>query len=348
MRVLIISGRDEFSLLSDACAYDAEDVAVQTLQADLLTRATDPATLAPGYDLVMVFAISFLRLDTIKAWALPLVQDRLNGPMIGYVFGGYGSLVKPSDNPIKRAFGKAGTRFRVFDRMYVGIEDDVSAIAASINVDTAYVPMAARVLDVAATPFRGGPDRPISVNAFGRQKMPVVEAIADALNTPDSDGVLYATNFLGVGDTRDLWRYRAMFWQLLRKSRVAMCFDQFYANDGDAKLSYVGPRWFEALAAGTVIVGRVPPTRDSGILLDWPDAAIDLPDDAIAARDVVLALLQDEARLMAASRANLHNMAVRHDWAHRIATMLDREGLDAPDGLRARLDALSRFAADLA
>lgn len=347
MRVLIVSGRARFALLADACVYDAEDAAVAALDADLLTHDTDPETLAPAYDLVIVFALSFSRLDALRDRFIGDIRARSKGPLIGYVFGGYAALVKPSSNPIKRAFGRTRKRFLAFDRIYTGIATDVPAITDHIGVRTVYVPMAANVLKVDARPYGDRADRPIAINAFGRQKMEIVHALSPVVNTPESRDLLYVTNFIQAAPAADLWRYRAMFWQILRQSRLALCFDQFYANGGDAKLSYVGPRWFETLAAGGVVVGRAPPTPDTPVLLDWDDAAIELPDDPEAARDAVLALLADDGRIARASRAALVQMAAKHDWTHRVADMLADLGLAAPAALTARLEALAARSADL-
>ncbi len=340
MRVLLVSGREDFRFLFDACAYDLEDVIVASMDVDVATSTTDPATLADRYDLVIVVAVSFFRLHKIAKGLLKRHRHRAAGPVLAYVFGGYGKIAAQARTPLHRLIRNWPGTFSVFDRIYLGIGDDVAEIADHLGVKTAYLPMAANVLGAAARPYETRLDRPISVSAIGRQKRDIVSSFCDRLNRPDSDEIVYYTNLLSVGEAMDLARYRAMFWQMLRKSRISVSFDHFFTSPETAQMSYVGPRWFESLAAGTVIVGKAPPTEDRARMLDWQDAAIDLSADPEEATAELLALLADDDRLRAASRENLVQMSLRHDWAHRLAEIFETEGLAAPATLTARLDTL--------
>lgn len=340
MRVLLVSGREDFKFLFDACAYDFEDTIIAAMDVDVATSKTDPATLADRYDLVIVVAVSFFRLYDISQGLLKDLRGRAKGPVLAYVFGGYGKVAALARNPVRRLLRNWLRSFAMFDRIYLGIGDDVDEIAGHLGVKTAYLPMAANVLGAAARPYESRLDRPIAVSAIGRQKKDIVSTFCDRLNRPDSDEVVYYTNLLSVGEAQDLLRYRAMFWQILRKTRVSVSFDHYFTSPDTAKATYVGPRWFESLAAGTVVVGKAPPTEDRARLLDWEDAAIDLSTDPQTATDELLALLADEDRLRAASRENLAQMSLRHDWGHRLADILDAEGLARPDSLTARLETL--------
>ncbi|MCU4653933.1 glycosyltransferase [Roseibacterium sp. SDUM158016] len=346
MKAIVISSRADHVHLSDACAYDAEDAIVDALGADLLTSATDLAQLERRYDIAFIFGISYPRIEDSLARLLPKVRDRIDGPLIGYLFGSYG-VNSVNLNPVKRMLGRRKAWFSRFDRLYLGIGDDADMIADRLNVKTHYLPMAANVLDVGAAPYVSRDDRPIAVNAFGRQKKDILEAFCDRLNRPDSSELVYYSNLLKLGHATDLWRYRDMFWQLLRRSRLSTAFDHFFANEGKAQLSYVGPRWFESLAAGTVVIGRAPETEDRARLLDWTDAVIDLSGDPKTATDELVALLADDQRIRRASRENLVQMSLRHDWGHRLAEILEVEGLEKPEGLTRRLKTLEDAAAAL-
>jgi len=340
LHVLLISGRDDFRFLFDACAYDLEDVIIDTMDVDVVTSGTDPSTLAERYDLVIVVAVSFYRLHNIASGLLKQHRHRAAGPVLAYVFGGYGKVAALARHPVRRLLRNWLRSFSAFDRIYLGIGDDVAEIAGHLGVKTAYLPMASNVFGAAAKPFETRLDRPISVSAIGRQKEKIVSSFCDHLNRPDSDEIVYYTNLLSVGEATDLDRYRAMFWQILRKSRISVSFDHFFTSPEKAQMSYVGPRWFESLAAGTVVVGKAPPSEDRTRLLDWQDAAIDLSADPAEASDELLALLANEDRLRAASRETLVQMSLRHDWGHRLAELLEAEGLARPEKLTTRLEKL--------
>jgi hypothetical protein len=340
MKTLIISGRGRHHHLSDACAYDAENAFADGLDADILTSDTDIGSLEARYDLALVVGISYPRIEDSLERLLPQVRSRIDGPVLGYLFGAYGSN-SVNRNPLKRLLGRRRSIFSRLDRLYLGIEDHAALISDRLGIGTTYLPMAANVLHVAAKPYVSRDDRPISVNAFGRQKRDIMNAFCDRLNGPESGELIYYSNLLQISYAADLWRYRDMFWQLLRRSRISVAFDHFFANEGGAQLSYVGPRWFESLAAGTVLIGRAPDTPDRARLLDWTDAAIDLSAVPETATDELLALLADDARIAEASRENLVQMSLRHDWGHRLADMLDAQGLAHPESLTRRLARLS-------
>lgn len=278
MKVLLVSGQARYRFVFDACSYDFEDAARDALGADLMTAETDIAGLAPRYDLILVIAVSFFRMHALSRDLLARVRDRAAGPVLGYVFGGYGAVARRARNPFHRLARNWQRGMGRLDRLHLGIGDDVEKVSRALGVPARYLPM---------------------------------------------------------------------FWQLLRRSRVSVAFDHFFANEGSAQISYVGPRRFEALAAGTVVLGKAPPSADRALLLDWPDAAIDLSDDPAAATDELVALLEDEPRLAAASRRNIVEMARRHDWSHRLAEMLRVEGLGLPDRLVAHIGTLEARAAAL-
>lgn len=346
MKALIISGRADHRHLSDACAFDAENAFLASLNADLMTSSTDLHQLEAKYDFALVVGISFQRIEDLLGRLYAKVQSRIDGPLLGYLFGAYGAtLGKP--NPLKRLTGRRNAWLSRLDLLYLGIEGDAEHISQRLGIETHYVPMAANVLDVAARPYESRNDRPISLNAFGRQKNDILSAFCDRLNGPESSELVYFSNLLQVGQANDMWRYRDMFWQLLRRSRLSTAFDHFFANGGHAQHSYVGPRWFESLAAGTVVIGRAPDTEDRARLLDWTDAVIDLSADPKLATEELLALLDDDARIARASRENLVQMSLRHDWGHRLAEMLTGQGINHPQSLTHRLRQLSKNAETL-
>lgn len=344
MRILIASSRAAPRLLSDVNAYDFEDAVLDATGADLLLAGGDRSALRPAYDLAIVAGISF------RAVADHVARIEAEGGLppagrrIAYVLGGYGSAVVPRGRRMRQLLrwmsGNWPGRFRGFDCLYLGIPDDAADIAAALGVPTRYLPMAANVLPVQAEPFRNRADRPIAVVAPGRQHDTIADAICDRLNRPDSRELALRYS-PWAGSLNDLPRYRAMFWQILRQSRVLMAFDHNYANpSGREVLSHVGPRWFEAYAAGAVVAGRGPDTPEAAALLGWTDACIEVPDAPATAADQIAALLADEDRLRAASRRNLAEVHARHDWRHRLARLLEVEGLAPPDRLAEQLQSL--------
>lgn len=322
-KVLLVSGRGLQTSISDCCAHDFEDCIIDATEADVFIAEEGKSPPSGNYDLVIVVGLNFRKLATTYLTA-GMPKGRHS---IGYVFGGYGSHTTRYRSPVKRRLNPRYRAMTHLDHIYVGIKDDVGKIQDDLSLPVSYLPMAADVLSARATPFESDAERPISVAAFGRVHNRISNAICDQFNTPGSRHIYLYNGVNGNAEPADKLRYRATFWHTLRRSRLCLAFDHFFANEKNtAEHSYVGPRWFEGLAAGTVIVGKAPPKEKQHSLLDWKDAAIDLSNDDEKAAKEILDLLSDSGRLKAASRENLANMNRRHDWRQRLADIYaDRE-----------------------
>lgn len=323
-KVLVITGRGFQTELADCCAYDFENAIVDATGGDLFIAKEGLKPPGEHYDLVIVVGINFRKLATIY-----MLAGRPRGThTIGYVFGGYGSHTTRYRSPVKRVLNPRYRALARMDRIFVGIENSVEKITRDLSIETTYLPMAANVLEISARPFKSGVDRPIAISGFGRQHTETAEALCDRFNRPESDTLFFHNTASGGASAPDRERYRATFWQILRKSQISLAFDHFHANRNNAaEHSYVGPRWFEGLAAGAVIVGKAPPSPDKARLLNWADSTIELPDDPAEAPEFVAQLLADPERLRAASKANLIGMLRQNDWRHRLAEIFEQIGL---------------------
>lgn len=339
-RFLVVSGRSYLSHLADNCAFEFEDVLVSALDGELLTLPKQRPAGGDGparrADVAFFVAINFKKLaKLVQRFEEAGHRAELT---CGYVFGGYAKDARWLMHPVLQKGWQRYKAIAGLDRLFSGIGQEVETLSRGLRREVIYLPMAADVLKVAAEPGA----RPIAVNGFGRQDPALSRILSEEMNRPGSPDLYFHTDMLAIDRMTDWARYRAMFWQLLRQSRLALAFDQCYANpEGRSVLSYVGPRWFECLAAGTVVVGQAPRHTDRARLLDWPDAAIDLPEDPRAALEAMRALLRAPDRLRDISERNLAEMNRRHDWRHRIQLMLDSISVDPPPTLRQQLDALA-------
>ena len=348
MSYLILSERGGRQALANACAHDLEDLAIDLLSADLLTPTSGTGHLKASYDGALIVSIGQQSMSDLLKALLPTVRDRINGPIMGYLFGAYGARVKNTRHLFRSIIGPRRTPLSRLDCLFLGIRDDAEFIGHMLNVPTQYIPMAANMRRAAPRHYRPPAERPICIAAFGRQKDEIASAFNARFNSADSDQLFLSMSFLDVQKSAMLSEYRRFFWHSLRNSRLSTAFDHFYTSPDTAKLSYVGPRWFESLAAGTVVIGRAPTTPDRAELLDWEDALIELDDDPAAATEQAADLLTQEERLDAISRRNLGQMYRRHDWGHRLVHMLNHLGQPEPARLTEHLAALDQSADALA
>ena len=128
-----------------------------------------------------------------------------------------------------------------------------------------------------------------------------------------------------------------MLATLLRNSRYFIA-NRSHVNNPEftAGRDEISARFYEGAAAGTVMIGEAPRTEEFKRQFDWPDAVIHLPFDSPDVADILAGLNSDPARLAAASRNNVREAAMRHDWLHRIKVIFDVLKLAPTDKMAAR------------
>jgi hypothetical protein len=187
-------------------------------------------------------------------------------------------------------------------------------------------------------------DRPLDLVAYGRQASAYLDVFKEAFNDPKSNRFLFHDTLSGSKclNFRD---NRRIIWKLLHKSRCALAFD-FLATPGkrpgDHNFSIIPMRYYEAVAAGTVIVGKHPVVPEMATEFDWPDATIDLPNSPMEALGFLESLLDDRERLATIHRRNYIEAWRRHDIRYRIRDMLQHLGLPLPEKLQSDLETLKQ------
>ena len=112
-----------------------------------------------------------------------------------------------------------------------------------------------------------------------------------------------------------------MFWSILERSMFAFAFtgfDEERKQSSRFPFSFVGQRWFEAMAAGCVVVGQRPTGEEADQLLDWPDSTLELDPDPDAAIGQLLDWIGDPERLAAIGLRNAARTREKHDWTARL------------------------------
>lgn len=329
----VLSARDCVGGPAMGCVMEMESVAVEALGAELIcprpaaspesslwrrlgrrlsggseprlrVRPVDQEVSGAGARALLVVSLNRARLDILDA--LPDWRRRFD-LVAAYVFDSFEGRwgVDPAD----------------LDAVFVPIRASVEELRPSLGARVHEVPMAADVVRFGSS--RPSAERWIDVNGYGRQLRAHLEAMADHFNRPGGDGMVFHEGLV----VRDQVRQRALFWQMLTHTRVALAYD-VRATGGDRfPYSMVSQRWFESLAAGCVVMGYRPRCPEADELLDWPDATIELPSDARDALAAVCDLLDRPERLDAIAARNHRQMLERHDWRHRLADMLKVLGL---------------------
>ncbi len=230
-----------------------------------------------------------------------------------------------------------------FDHVIVGLHGTAAPLANMLDRPCEYVPGATDALRF--TPYPDPPERVIDIYSVGRRLPDVHQAL---LNHACSKRLFYLYDSLQASGVTapDHQDHRRLYASTAKRSRffvVAPAKADAAAETGGQV--EIGFRYYEGLAAGTVMIGEPPDCQPFPEMFDWPDAVVPLRRDGSDAADVVGALSLEPARLHQISRQNARQALLRHDWAHRWRRVLEIAGLEVSPALEAREQRLKATAA---
>jgi len=240
---------------------------------------------------------------------------------------------------------------RPFDHVFLGVHGCVEKVAELIERPCSYLPLAVDVLRFSPHPGQP-PERVIDVCNIGRRSVIAHDAL---LALARGRRIFYYYDTVAASGTNRLQRtfrvddpaaHRLLLANLLRRSRF---FIANRARVNEAEFTYtreeISSRFYEGAAAGTVMLGEAPRTKEFQHQFDWPDALLPIEFDSPYIARVLEDLVNDPDRMARISAANSRNAALRHDWVHRLRTVFDNLGLRATAGMLSRDESLRMLAA---
>jgi hypothetical protein len=237
-----------------------------------------------------------------------------------------------------------------FDHVFVGARHAVSEVARIVGRPCSYLPAAADVLRF--SPFPEPPPRAIDVCNIGRRSPITHDAL---LRLARGRRIFYYYDTVAASGDGEKQRtfhvdnageHRLLLASLLQRSRY------FIANRGRVNepelvmgRDEIPGRFYEGAAAGTVMLGEPPRSEEFERQFGWPDALIPLPFDSPDVGRALVQLDEDPPRLERIRRDNVRNAALRHDWVHRLRTVLETVGIPPTEAMLARERRLQDLAA---
>ena len=191
------------------------------------------------------------------------------------------------------------------------------------------------------SPYPNPPARTIDFYQFGRRS-PVTHEAALAMAREHGAFYLYDTVF--NAPLPDPAAHRELMASILKRSRYFFSYrtaDDLERSHGE---NLLGPRFFEGVAGGAVVLGSAPDVPEYEQCFGWPDSTISIPYEAANLREIVAELETQPERLARARTNNVANTLRSNDWVYRWAQVLDAVGLPRTARMHARTQRLEELA----
>jgi len=314
---LVLPGRPTGSALRDL-ARQAANRAGRPLGRDRRAAMRPPGEVVPAELFFAVFAAPH------EIGALPLVRAQLAAARrrVAFIVEMYTTDLPGSADYIRQLRG--------FDHIFIFTRNVLPAVRELSGVPTSFLSTGVDALRFA--PRVPVPARSIDVTSYGRR----LAGTHTALKLASAGASLhYAYDTVrGVFEVSDSVDHRDALAANLQRSRYCVVYKN---NDEPARTARTGGeetltnRFFEATAAGAVLLGSAPDTPDFRGAFPWPDALVPISAPAPDILTAIGALDSEPERVAAASAAGIRAGLQRHDWSYRWDTILDAAGLAGHD-----------------
>lgn len=292
-------------------------------------RPIDPGRPVPPADLFFA-----LFADASEIGILPYVRQEAQrcARRVAWIVELWGPQLGPHADYLRQ--------LRWFDHVIVSNPAVVDAVEQMTGVPCTYLPMA---VDTARyTPASPeAPPRSVDVASWGRRLAGTHEPLVRAMSSGE---IFYHFDTVrGPWELSDHVEHRLVQSALLQRTKYSIV---YRINDEPGRVDRTGGeesltnRYFEALAAGTVMLGTAPASPEWEQCFPWPDAVVPIRAPEPDILDLIRDLDGDPERLARARAASVTTFLQRHDWAHRWREVLQLVGMDEQPQLAARLAGL--------
>ncbi|MEG4409263.1 glycosyltransferase [Microcoleus sp. MON2_D5] len=352
MNIFVLSSRALVSSVSWDPVFELENIVVRTCNAQLLVPSARDvfqwsSTLYPLAGRILRKAVK----STTGVYNLPLLPQLSDKPNVLLMIG-----ISGADLELLSSIPKWRERFDVviayifdswapaiysknvyhLDHLFVALPEIIDELKQSFGIPVSLIPFAADVLVQGSCQLK----RSIDLTSFGRIPSQYDTVFFNKFNQPGSEQIYYKSTprteelfpKLPYEMRRDEPDTRLLF-HILRHSKLTLAFDTLYPGMRRFPYSFITLRWFYGTATGGAVVGKRPTTHLMDELMNWEDATIELPDDPQKSVEFINELLQDEVRLNSIYKRNYVESLARHDWRHRIQSMLEAVKIPLPQGL---------------
>jgi RNA polymerase subunit RPABC4/transcription elongation factor Spt4 len=234
---------------------------------------------------------------------------------------------------------------RHFDHIVIGYSGTVAALAEAIKRPCHCVPIG--VDTIRFSPYPRPPHRVIDVYNMGRRSEELHRVLLELAAKKD---MFYVYDTFVASDTKinDHQQHREMLANIAKRSRYFIVapsrHPRRHSLEETGDQTEVALRYYEASAAGAIMIGQSPRCETFSTMFNWQDAVIEIKADGSDLADTISDLEAQPKWLLRISRRNAMEALLRHDWAHRWKKVLDIVGLKPALQLEIRENRLKQLA----
>jgi hypothetical protein len=171
-------------------------------------------------------------------------------------------------------------------------------------------------------PYPNPPERCIDVLSIGRRAPTTHNAL---LRMAREDGKFYMYDTINALKAHDLDEHRLMTANMAKRSRYFIVspgkFDKPEETGGTSEFGY---RYFEAAAAGTIMIGMRPYNNpEFEKIFTWPDAVLEVPFTSDEIVSVIRKFDKEPERQLRVRQENMTRCLLDHDWVYRWEELLN-------------------------
>ena len=233
--------------------------------------------------------------------------------------------------------------FKNFDYIFSGTSHCVETYSEVTGLPAKY--LAPGIDALKFCPYPNPPQRMIDVCCVGRRHEETHQSLLHRSQQGDNFFYYHDTINNGRLEVSKPPEHRAKLVNLLQRSRyniaVSARFNVLSTTGGHQEM---GSRYFEAVAAGTVLLG-MPPTGDIfPQYFDWEDAIITVDLYKQDVIEVIETLNSYPEKVERIRRKNIVNALLKHDWVYRWKEVLAAFGLEPSQSVLVREKCLQELA----
>ena len=210
-----------------------------------------------------------------------------------------------------------------FDHVLMYYSQSVKAVAEMIGTRCSFMPPG--VDAILFSPYPEPPKRFVDVYSMGRRSQTTHQAL---LSMTKESGFFYVYDTLMAAGAINARDHRFLIANMAKRSQYFLVYPGLIDRpDIRGDQVEIGNRYFEAAAAGAIMIGEEPRNGEFEKLFNWPDAVSYLPFGSDNVSAIIKELDKDPDKREQIRKNSIVQSLLRHDWLYRWETVLNTAGL---------------------